>query len=104
MRVTRTSRFTTLGLGLLFAICMISSGVAGEQGFTPIDVPGAFFTEPVGINPEGDIVGFYSNAIGAHGFLLSKGAFTPIDVPGASFWDQPQRRHRGTVRQYTIIW
>jgi hypothetical protein len=36
-----------------------------------------------GINPEEDIVGFYDNATGRHGFLLSKGAFTTIDVPGA---------------------
>ena len=72
MLVTRTSRFTTLGLGLLFAICMISSGLAGEQGFTTIDVPGASFTAAFGINPGGNIVGAYSNATGTHGFLLSK--------------------------------
>src|SRR6266540_290791 len=84
MLITRTRRFTTLGLALLFAICMFSSGFAHDHGFTTIDVPGASSTEAFGINPEGNIVGSYLNAAGLHGFLLSKGAFTTIDVPGAS--------------------
>jgi uncharacterized membrane protein len=85
MLITRTRRFTTLGLALLFAICMVSSGFAHDHGFTTIDVPGASFTEAFGIDPEGNIVGQYSNSTGLHGFLLSDGAFTTIDVPGASF-------------------
>jgi hypothetical protein len=37
-----------------------------------------------GINPGGDIVGTYTDAVGKqHGFLLSGGQFTTIDVPGA---------------------
>ena len=52
--------------------------------FTTIDVPGASGTPANGINPGGDIVGFYENGPVFHGFLFSKGAFTTIDVPGAS--------------------
>src|SRR5260370_14889717 len=85
MLITRTRRFTTLGLALLFAICMVSSGFAHDHGFTTIDVPGASFTEAFGINPEGNIVGQYSNTTGIHGFLLSSGAFTTIDDAGAAF-------------------
>src|SRR5260370_23611416 len=85
MLITRTRRFTTLGLALLFAICMVSSGFAHDHGFTTIDVPGASFTEAFGINPEGNIVGYYPTSIGLDGFLLIEGAFTTIDVPGASF-------------------
>src|SRR6266700_3383296 len=94
MLITRTRRFTTLGLALLFAICMVSSGFAHDHGFTTIDVPGASITEAFGINPEGNVVGSYRNAAGLHGFLLSRrerdddgdnDAFTTIDVPGASF-------------------
>ena len=85
MLITRTRRFTTLGIALLFAICMVNSGFAHDHGFTTIDVPGASSTEAFGINPKGNIVGSYLNAAGLHGFLLSKGAFTTIDVPGASF-------------------
>jgi probable HAF family extracellular repeat protein len=37
-----------------------------------------------GINPQGQIVGYYNDADGrAHGFLLSGGSFSTIDVPGA---------------------
>ena len=78
-------RFATLGIALLFAIWMVSSGFAHDHAFTTIDVPGASFTQALGINPKGDVVGSYLNAAGLHGFLLSKGAFTAIDVPGASF-------------------
>ena len=52
---------------------------------TTIDVPGASSTQPLGINPRGDISGMYSAGGTTHGFLLDKdGSFTSIDVPGAS--------------------
>ena len=85
MSRTRMSRFNTMGLALLFAVYIVSSGRADQPGFTTIDFPGAFDTIASGINPAGDIVGWYSNGRGEHGFLLSKGAFTAIDVPGATF-------------------
>src|SRR5258708_9555539 len=81
MLITRTRRFTTLGLALLFAICMVSSGFAHDHGFTTIDVPGASFTEAFGIDPKGNIVSRYSNATALHAFLLRNAAFTTIDVP-----------------------
>jgi hypothetical protein len=51
-----------------------------------IDEPGALpgGTTPTGINPAGDIVGFYfDGGSNLHGFLLSKGRFDTIDVPAA---------------------
>jgi len=63
---------------------------ADKSKFTKIDVPGAAgFTQPSGINPQGDIVGTYevvsNNTLITRGFLLSNGTFTNIDVdlPGA---------------------
>ena len=53
--------------------------------FTTIDVPGAFGTTARGINPKGNIVGFFFDATGFHGFLFSKGAFTTIDAPDSLF-------------------
>jgi uncharacterized membrane protein len=67
---------------MLLALCLVSSGLAEEQRFTTIDVPGAADTGASGINSRGDIVGTYNRD--QHGFLLSKGHFTTIDVPGAS--------------------
>lgn len=49
-----------------------------------VDVPGASFTDAYGINDAGQIVGFFGNSAGTHGFLDTGGSFTQIDVPGAS--------------------
>jgi len=41
-----------------------------------------------GINDAGQIVGWFSNAAGTHGFLLSGSKFTTVDVPGAALGTQ----------------
>ncbi|HEY6944254.1 MAG TPA: hypothetical protein VI431_03870 [Candidatus Acidoferrum sp.] len=79
--------FTLLAGLLLFT----TRSAAQSFNFTSIDVPCsacpggiARRTALGGINPAGDIVGTYSDAVGKqHGFLLSRGQFTTIDVPGA---------------------
>jgi hypothetical protein len=56
---------------------------------TTIDVPGAQFTNPIGINSARQVVGQYGDATGfIHGFLGERGgflwedgSFTIIDVP-----------------------
>src|ERR1051326_3672747 len=50
---------------------------------TTIDVPGATDTGAVGINAQGDIVGFYTAGGIIHGFLFRGGSYSTIDVPGA---------------------
>lgn len=52
--------------------------------FTTIDVPGAGVTNAAGINNNGDIVGWYSQAFNTQssGFLLSGGTFTFLNYPG----------------------
>jgi len=65
--------------------------VAQAFNFSTLDVPCATCpggiaraTSDQGINPRGDIVGTYTDAVGGqHGFLLGDGQFTTIDVPGA---------------------
>jgi uncharacterized protein (TIGR03437 family) len=52
--------------------------------YSSILFPGASGTVPVGINNNGAITGYYSNASGTHGFLYSAGNYTSIDVPGAT--------------------
>ena len=40
--------------------------------FTPVDVPGSTFTEALGINDRGQIVGFFGDSTGhTHGFLAT---------------------------------
>jgi len=78
-----------LFLGVQFTFGRIAT--AQSFNFLSIDVPCsaclggiANSTTAFGINPGGDIVGTYNDAVGGqHGFLLSDGQFTTIDVPGS---------------------
>ena len=78
-QVVRCLCFVSLLIG-------VSSGsfAATIYTFTTIDVPGAFGTSLTGINDTGQIVGFFDNATGTHGFLKDGATFTTIDVPGAN--------------------
>ena len=74
-------------IGLLF---VLSAGLflipqtAQALTFTTFDAPGSTFTLPHGINSSGQIVGFFLDSTGGHGFLRDKkGSFTTIDVPGS---------------------
>src|SRR5215471_840711 len=70
---------------------LVQAAAVQRFNFVSIDVPCdscpggiARRTAVGGINPGGDIVGVYTDAVGMqHGFLLSGEQFTTIDVPGA---------------------
>src|SRR5579859_1537923 len=79
-------------LALIFALLLFSPLAAAQSfRFQTIDVPCtacpggiARSTTAQGINPAGDVVGGYRDAVGAqHGFVLSGGRFMSIDVPGS---------------------
>ena len=55
-----------------------------RRRFTSIDVPGSSFTNALGINSRGDIVGRYDSAGVTHGYVFSGGEFSSIDFPDAS--------------------
>lgn len=86
-RHTSRITFALIG-GLLF---FSTHTQAQSFNFSTIDVPCpacpggiARSTTAQGINPAGEIVGGYRDAVGAqHGFVLSGGQFTSIEVPGA---------------------
>jgi len=69
---------------LVIMLTLLVPVSAQVSDFT-IDVPGASSTLPRGINPRGDVVGFYGADAAFHGFLLQAGALSDIDVPGAAF-------------------
>jgi hypothetical protein len=80
----------TAAATLALAGTLLSAQAPGS--FITIDVPGAASTgSAVGrvrlkMNPQGQIVGGYSDTLGKeHGFLLSKGNVTTFDYPGAVF-------------------
>jgi len=69
----------------LAALVFISTSPAAAQGtYTEIEVPGATFTYPLGIDDNGDVVGWYSSNSGSFGFLLRKGSYTKLQYPGSS--------------------
>jgi uncharacterized membrane protein len=79
-------------LSLSGLLLLSEKSAAQSFNFVPIDVPCAACPGGIarrtalgGINPAGDIVGAYTDAVGMqHGFLLSGGQYTTLDVPGAT--------------------
>ena len=82
--------------------------LAGDE-FRTIDVSDVAGTFAFGINPRGDIVGSYCEALPCgisiirnHGFLLRKGEFASFDLPGAqttrAFAINPRGDIAGTYR------
>src|SRR5258708_30575792 len=72
--------------GLILSRMVLGAGQdssADSYSFTTVDVPGATNTNATGINNRGQIVGFYNDASGDHGFVLSsdRRTFTTIDNP-----------------------
>src|SRR5712671_6677174 len=85
-------------LALSFLLGAASSLLADGPTFTAIDFPGATSTQAWGINPGGDIIGFYVSADKAtHGFLKSRGEYSSIDFPGASYTEANGISPRGDV-------
>ncbi len=67
-----------------FALFLGAAVAQDSPVFSSINYPGAVLTNAQGINPVGDIVGYYQDTLGKqHGFVLSEGTFTSIDYPGA---------------------
>jgi probable HAF family extracellular repeat protein len=48
-----------------------------------IDVPGASFTTALGLNDQGDVVGYYRNGRNVHGFKWKNGQFWVMNYPGS---------------------
>jgi hypothetical protein len=93
----RTKMFmTVLNVLCVLPLLLATSSAAQTFNFTSIDVPCSLAppfncttgisirSNAGGINPQGDIVGNYTDGAGKmHGFLLSAGQFTTIDAPGS---------------------
>jgi uncharacterized membrane protein len=97
----RKSRF--IALTPLFALCIISSSFAQEHEFTTISFPGAFYTQALGINFQGAVVGLYSNPTGIHGFRLIRNKFTTIDGPSNTIEPRGINSEGTIVGDYTDV-
>src|SRR5262245_43635528 len=52
--------------------------------FFTIDPPGSTSTTVTGINNTGQIVGYFEDVAGIHGFLRTGATYTTLELPGAS--------------------
>src|ERR1700674_3559593 len=77
-------KINKLTFAALLLIATVSLALA-QGTYTQIDYPGASWTYAEGIDSAGDIVGYYVDTVGEHGFLLSGGGYTSIDYPGAKY-------------------
>jgi hypothetical protein len=50
---------------------------------TTIDPFDSTFAQALGVNDQGEIVGFYTDGTGQHGFIDNNSVFTSFDAPGA---------------------
>src|SRR3989442_15198492 len=85
------SRLMQWGFIILLALGAVlaspAAGLAKTNAFTTLDATalGATSTTAIGINPQGDIVGNYTDGRGGvHGFLLNRGTHPPRDGPGTN--------------------
>jgi hypothetical protein len=68
-------------LAALVLVLAASPLRAAALTFVAIDVPGASRTAALGINPQGEVVGWYDSGDQVHGYLFDRGEFTTIDPP-----------------------
>ena len=93
---------------VMFTLLILVAPIAvwGQESFTTIDYPGANLTVAMGINPRGDIVGYYRDPVTPptpvtygeiHGFFLGRGGFVSIDYPQATYTDIWAINPRGDI-------
>lgn len=100
-------RRALLFLWLFLCGAALPAGAATQTTFATIDVPGADSTEVHGVIRVGpllqyaQVVGFYHDARGTHGFLWSRGHFTTFDYPHAqNTWLTGINRRQAIVGMY----
>ena len=82
----KNSRIVTLATFAMVVFGGVETAFASMlYSFTTIDVPGASCCTTVanGINNSGQIVGYFDDTRGRHGFVDTGGSLSTIDVPGA---------------------
>jgi len=64
-----------------------------DGSLTTVDYPGSPYTQLMGINDQGDIVGFYQDPADyvLKGFIYRKGEFQPVSPPDAIYGSYPYR-------------
>jgi len=79
----RTALNATTRMVLTAVLSLLSVRMWADPAATvsQIDAPNATYTDAVGINNRGDIVGSFADGRGLHGYILRRGTFTTLDFP-----------------------
>jgi len=77
-------RHLMVGLAMNMMTGVNQAFMIDDGMFAPIVIPGALVSTAWDVNPRGDIVGFYRNAAGFHGYVFTNGEVTTIDVPAST--------------------
>jgi len=81
-------RLATIPAAVLVAGGLLAPASAGDGtgfAYTTFDVPGippGGYQVALKINDRGQIVGYFQNSTGTHGFLYDRGVVTTLDAPG----------------------
>jgi len=69
----------TKSVVFLFLFSVLLFRPKADYTFTPVNFPNATYTQPQGINDNGDVVGYYQNGLSfPQGFVLKNGSYTAI--------------------------
>lgn len=74
-----------------------TDAAASTASYTTVDVPGASGTSVTGVNTNGVIAGYFSDASGRHGFIDTAGQIVTVDVPGSTDTRLTSINDAGTV-------
>jgi probable HAF family extracellular repeat protein len=87
-------------LSLIILLSTLAVAQTPSYTFTIFSVAGASATIPQAINDQGQIVGFYFDSNGHHGFLYDQGSFSTINVPGTSHTYASAINQHGQIAGY----
>jgi probable HAF family extracellular repeat protein len=103
---TRRALNVTTRLMLTAGLSLLSARMWADPAVSQIDGPNATYTDAVGINNRGEIVGSFGDAQGRlHGYVLRNGTFTTLDFPaqGVNSTVAKGINDRGAVAGFYVI-
>ena len=79
-------RARVLGLLGIFVLIAAAAGWCASYGYITFDCPGATSTSILDINNNGQVVGYYADTTGVHGFLSALGSpgCSTVEPPGST--------------------
>src|SRR5580692_9798306 len=69
----------------IFLSLHLTVHAAGPFNVSTIDVPKGSLTVACGVEIHGDVVGYFTDGAGTHGFVFKDGGFSTITFPGAAW-------------------